>query len=268
MSHDVEPFPALHAWRTIPWRGAVTGILIFLLFTVFFGVQGVFNLARSEWYGAVSMLALSAGWGFDVLALFRAQVLRRMSRAPMRGVTLQGRRLQVRLDEKFVVLDLVSAVLVVTGMLMFAVGVPRRLMDFPFAGEGARLIYPAAALIVAIYYARETIARSRNFGESVRLSEAGISTWSLGREPIRWPASGVRPIETRGDRNIGTRVSIGPTENNRSVRVDNLSIGAPAMLWLLDFYARHPELREELSDGRSIARLRSGAVVEMADRYA
>lgn len=46
------------------------------------------------------------------------------------------------------------------------------------------------------------------------------------------------------------------------IRAEKLSIGSSATYWLIRFYHRHPELRDELSDERAVERLRSYAVVE------
>ncbi|WP_040791747.1 hypothetical protein [Nocardia paucivorans] len=46
------------------------------------------------------------------------------------------------------------------------------------------------------------------------------------------------------------------------IRAEKLSIGSSAAYWLIRFYHRHPELREELSDERALERLRVYGVVE------
>ena len=65
-------------------------------------------------------------------------------------------------------------------------------------------------------------------------------------------------VPMKGDRLGGAWLAVLPTYSERPAefRVDESGLGAPVTLRLLDFYRRHPGLRDELSDGRVLHRIR------------
>ncbi len=64
-----------------------------------------------------------------------------------------------------------------------------------------------------------------------------------------------------------TRVALGFGPAATRFEVDHLATGSPAAFWLLDFYARHPSLRDELGDVRVLRRLRDGSFIETPCRH-
>lgn len=70
----------------------------------------------------------------------------------------------------------------------------------------------------------------------------------------------------KGDRRGGAWMSVGSTFKTAEFRVDESGLGAPMTLALLDFYRRHPKLRDELTDVRVLRRIQDGSFsVEVAE---
>ncbi|WP_280508093.1 hypothetical protein [Nocardia flavorosea] len=158
-----------------------------------------------------------------------------------------------------------------TGALIF-VGYPSEDSVLPM-DDGQRLFFaPVAGICCLFMVAYSVLYLARRGSRRLVLSPAGIKVPKVisFESELKWSdlknveaehrtnATGVVRLQSRGRQ---------PAEvvTNR-VYAERLSVGAAATYWTIRFYHDHPELRDELSDERAVARLRSYGVVDQEQR--
>ncbi|GEE03598.1 hypothetical protein nbrc107696_40440 [Gordonia spumicola] len=135
-----------------------------------------------------------------------------------------------------------------------------------------RMLFPAVGTVTAIAIVRDVAFRLSVLDSgTVGLTPTRISVDKsfTSVQDIRWDdITSVTPDDGRGDRARRLKIIVTGSRAEPSLVIfpDDLTIGARATFWLVDFYWRHPEARSELSDDRVLARLRDGSLVERDGR--
>ncbi|WAC57595.1 hypothetical protein [Gordonia sp. SL306] len=239
-----------------------------LVLSAAFLVLACVGFANSEPLGGAVGLTAAAGLLAQAASNARTQVLRRQEAPDLAGTCVIGGATHVGQDIALRKRELVSAVLLAIASFAFTYGMWSGLMSLPVSGAGFTTVYPAAGLILGGLCLFELYGRGRRSRRDfLVLSPSAIAiTANDKRIEIAWESMNeLTLVDSKRSAQAGTRVQWSAAKP--SIRIDETCLGAPATLWLLDFYHRHPELRDELSDKRAVARLRNGALVEETARY-
>jgi hypothetical protein len=207
-----------------------------------------------------------AGLGFLVLAVTTlVQVNRTATRVRPDTSTVESVRIATHVHSGRVPLTTRLTTTATGGVMsaMLAFGLWTGIGDLP-ATPGQRLTltpsFALLALIAPVDLASVLIAERR---VPFMLTAEGITIHGgLRVRHLGWGS--LVAVEPGGRLSYEIRGSLILRRKHVSdVRIDvsRVGIGLPAMYWLLDFYIRHPELRDELGDGRCAQRIEDGSII-------
>lgn len=241
--------------------------------TLFIGGFGVFvlwqlpgSVSAQEWI----QVAFFAALGISLLAM--AAMPWSFRRRSLRGanIAVTDRGILIGQTSLLSIFSLASAGCMTLAALIFIRWVPSGALELPLT-EGQRVFFPFAAGAVAVYGAIDVIAAIRYapIGSLVLTSEEiSFKRTATGRITLSWTDVIDVTIPSGSARKVhGISVKCGPQGSGRGANLDARwpSIGPAATFWLVRFYHRHPELRDELADHRVIDRIDSGGLLDPDD---
>lgn len=262
----VPVFPTPRSWNGYA-RGEIGGWIIYSVASIALVALAVAALASGRPFAFLCVMIAAVGYALDNAVILRAVQLRRSSRISSTSVSRKP-GLSFSPDVWARWLEVCSTLALGVGMLLFGIGEWNGWVRLPIVGEGSKFLYPLVAFIIGIICIWSASRNAIRANRELRVTPGGIESPGF-RDPIPWSdVTQILPSPIRGDRRIGAWISTN-NDHPRSddVRLDQHAAGAPAAFWLIDFYWRHPELRDELGDGRAVDRLRTGTVVEGRERY-
>ncbi|GAA1480981.1 hypothetical protein GCM10009624_14210 [Gordonia sinesedis] len=211
-------------------------------------------------FGFFCGLLVASGFALDNVTLWQAARSRQLTIIDLASIR-RRKGIDLPLDAAKFWLDITVAALFSVGMLLVGIGQWMGWVRLPIV-DGTRSD-PLVAFVIGVVSAVSVLRYLRFATDHLRLSADGLDL-PRTRATVSWnDITEVAPVPVRGDRRIGAWISLNAGATRREhIRVDQYSIGASATFWLIDFFWRHPELREELNDGRALQRLRTGSVVE------
>lgn len=217
-------------------------------------------VVRGQMLVAVMAGLLACGFVAAVAAQWRSWVIAERE-VPVGGLRIADGELKAAIDPTLWTLHVACLVSAVVAMVLVVVLQARG--TFPQDSGGFVEAVLCGALFV--YQAKKLIRMGSR--DSLVVSVDGITARSLEGGPIRldWGAIAEAVPCERTANSVTVAVGWGPKAPR--IPVDELAIGAPAAYWLLDFYARHPSLRDELGDARVLRRLRDGSLIESPCRH-
>lgn len=269
MTSKAVEYPVPRTWLSsrAPRAGSFLATTVGLALA--FLVLAIFGFVHAELYGGAVALLGSAGFVAEAAALARTRALRRQGAPDLSGVCLIEGATRVGQDGALRNRELAAAVLFAFASFAFAYGMWTDLMKIPISSSGYDTVYPVAGLFLGLLCLYELYGRGRRSRRDfLVLTQKQIAIAANDRvAEISWESmSQPEVVPSAATRQAGTRVQL--SASTPSVRIDETCLGAPALLCLLDFYHRHPDLRVELSDGRTLTRLRDGSLIEEPTRYA
>lgn len=268
MTTRFADYPVPHAWMTSRSRRTASLMATTGLLALAFFVFSVLGWVHGEVYGGVVAGCAALGFVAEAAIFARTDALRRQRTPDLTRVRLADGATRVGQDRALRYRELASITLFAIASIGFTYGMWSDLMTLPVSGEGFRTVYPVAGLVLGGLCLFELNARWRRARRDfLVLSPDQISIIANNRvDEVTWESMDTMEVVTSvASRQAGTRVRYSTLKP--ALRVDETCLGAPAVLWLLDFYRRHPELRAELADARATLRLRKGSLVEEADRF-
>lgn len=248
------------AWRERS-RGSLGGIAVFgILAVATLGLAAVATL-HSMWWGVLSALLVSAGCACEMFSWVRSTWFSRWN-CDVSAIRIAVSRVEVGRGSLVIGLDISLGALAGPGIIVFGIGylngwisiyTPLPGWIYAATGVGLGTVLLGRSLFVGV--------RDQPF---MALSATGFE---LPHEKKRYSWEDVArctALPMKGDRRGGAWMSISPSYSGRPAefRVDESGLGAPMTLRLLDFYRRHPELRDELTDQRVLRRVRDGSLLE------
>lgn len=244
-----------------PWRhhsrGSVGGMAIYgVLSAAMAGFAVVAVLQHMVWGVAAAVLM---AWGFACEATsWMLSTRPRSWRSDPSAVRLVAHTLEIKRDARVVKLDILSSALTGTGALVFGVGFINGWISILTITPARGWYFAGVGLVLGPVFLRRALSMSLREKPFMRMTADGFEVvekrcWYDWRELSRCAA-----VPMKGDRRGGAWLAVLPTYSERPAefRVDESGLGAPVTLRLLDFYRRHPGLRDELSDGRVLHRIR------------
>ncbi|VFA89585.1 Uncharacterised protein [Gordonia paraffinivorans] len=240
----------------------VVGLGIVALFEVFFIGMAISGLLRDDWLRVFVGVGLAVGAVLLAIATGR-KLTNQIRTTPLLSDIRSGAG-ALDLDRSCGLLraelgawSVLSATLVVAGA-----GVLLGWGELPM-GHGQDLFLPVSFVALAVAGAASTIAGWATVRGMLQLPPQEIvyrgrwRGWSVPWSSVEAVATLDQPREDSGAHLMLRVVGQDP----RLVKADESDVGAYATYWLLDYYLRHPEHRDELADQRAVERLRSGGVI-------
>ncbi|MGV9672173.1 PH domain-containing protein [Gordonia sp. NPDC003504] len=271
-SAGVYPVPS--AWLGRSWRLSLFGYLLAGA-AVLLGWAAVHTLAGGHPLTAAAAASGSAGVALWAWSWRRTGRRQRSGRIAVAGVRTHRYALCLGVDPAALCCDIASALgMGAAGVLAF-VAVWRGDLDMSWMQDSPRHPTAYTFLAVGVVGAAEGLLVIRRGTSAVTVSPDGVDVGALAgrRRFLPWgEVVAVRAVPTSASRREGARMTTTADKDAtairaREIRLDPLHLGASGAFWLIDFYARHPELRDELGDTRATRRLRTGSVVEDAGRH-
>ncbi|QTI67767.1 hypothetical protein [Gordonia polyisoprenivorans] len=263
--------PAYHrcprAWQGARWRLWAGRVFWAVVCSIFVGASVMSALG-----GSVVVAVAAASGAAGVALLLLSEELRWMrtgaTRPDLRGVRIAGAALVIRADDRERAVDIALPAAFALGGAGAFYAVFSGELDLSFVQHSPRPVSPFTFLAVAVTGAVGLVWEMvrRRPDPLVLTPHALIVGKRLGpRGAIAWTdLERTEPMPTdvgRRRRGADAWLAIGADEEPR-LRCNVVRLGAPATFWLLDFYRRHPELRDELGDARVLRRLRDGSLVD------
>lgn len=216
-------------------------------------------------YGEISDVAMSVLFFFPVFfwsaSSWRAQQLAVKRGAGVGNVRIVDRSLAIPVDQPLWGLYVIAGISVILALGAIAIlqGCGYCSDDLELSGIG---IIGVIAVVVEIV--RGVRRGSRDV---LVLSAQGIVARSLDGKPVHIGWNEVTEIVPCRRARGSTKVAVGTEPSAVKFDVSHLATGSPTAFWLLDFYARHRSLRDELGDVRVLRRIRDGSLVESPRRH-
>ncbi|MFC4126032.1 hypothetical protein [Nocardia rhizosphaerae] len=264
-SDAVADYPKPAEWDFSRWTD--------WLATVFFGGMGIFvllqvpgSMSSHQWIRVAFFVSLGLG------TLAMGVLPWAYSRKSLSGARLSIDGRGVLIDETAILgrLTMVSTSCLSFGAVVFIVWMPSGSLGLPLTG-GQRVFFPIVAGVIAVYGLIE-LARAVAQAPIGRLvmtpEEVSFKQTSKGRITLAW--SDISEIALPTGKALkwhSVSVKCDHAGPGRGASLDARwpSIGCAATYWLVRFYQRHPELREELADRRVIDRIESGGLLDPDD---
>jgi hypothetical protein len=256
-------FPKPIVWQPPSKYLAALRYVVFGSFGVVMLVAGVVDCVHGDLLRALFLGAIGAWFVTMVLGVVLARTV--YDSDDLRYAVLDSRAHALRVNYATGVEVMVAATLVagVLGGTLFLIGVWSDWFELPLSSREERhLGIPFVALtVVSLVQLALGVHRGRMGG--IELSPTGVRQLaSFGHADHAWEsiaAITATDPTSRKRGNAGTMFLRPHNSGERPARLDTggLSIGSGAAYWLVKFYFEHPELREELADGRAEARLRA-----------
>lgn len=246
-------------WRTILSAGFVIPVILGV--GVWLTVGGLF---KGDYYRCA--LGVCAMISFSALGVQLFEVSRRCTvpTPDMGSVSVDGRGVAIRVYRPMVISGSLAMGFMGLGSIMLGLGLRTGWGQLaPTAGQvlifSIVLLPFGFALLVIVL-----TAMIRSMGEAVLITSRAIRVMGVFSSfEIDWASVDRVVIPHRaGSSRRGYIEVVRKHVGSRMVRADRLGLGLPAMFWLLDFYSRNPELREELADQRVLGRLRDGSLID------
>lgn len=268
MTTRIADYPVPYAWMTSRSPRATRLMARTGLLALAFFVFAVLGWTHGEVYGCAVAGCAALGFVAEAAIFARTDALRRQRTPDLTRVRLASGATRVGQDRALRYRELASITLFAIASIGFTYGMWADLMTLPVSGEGFRTVYPVAGLVLGGLCLFEMNARWRRARRDfLVLSPDKISIIANNRlDEVTWESMDTTEVtSSAASRQAGTRVRY--STRTPAIRVDETCLGAPAVLWLMDFYRRHPELRAELAGARATLRLREGSLVEEAERF-
>ncbi|WP_422744655.1 hypothetical protein ACN27E_21870 [Mycobacterium sp. WMMD1722] len=223
-----------------------------------FGPFGIFCLAWTFVFASrTQLLSAVVALGFAVFTLGLVAMLLIVATGNVAPrISADGDGVTVRPDRKVDGLLIASTVGAFIAMAVYAVFAPLHMLDIEVAGKNQRyfVIVCAAAVVVGLVSLRQIIRRR---GTSyLRLDAAGLETGNtMTSVQRRWEDVTDMADRPRNGRQPGGAIYILTDDgHSREIPSSWYTPGGQALLDVVRFYWRHPEARDELSDGRAVRR--------------
>ena len=178
------------------------------------------------------------------------------------GARLVHGRLEIAVDPRSHALNNAGMLLASLALLATSLALKQGHFESLFPDAMTRDIRAAISLLLGVSGAVVTIRSALNRAPALVISGVGCQVPKSNIDLPWADIERVRPSPLRGDNREGWWVSLVPDRRSDEIRVDDTCLGPLPTFWLMDFYHRHPELRDELSDARVLRRLRDGSLVE------
>lgn len=179
-------------------------------------------------------------------------------RSDLSAVRLVAHTLEIKRDARVVKLDILSSTLTGAGCLIFGVGFFNGWISIYTVMSGRGWYAAGVGLVLGPVFLRRALSMSLREKPFMRITADGFEVVDK-RCWYDWGAiSRCEAIPMKGDRRGGAWLAVLPTYSERPAefRVDESGLGASVTMRFLDFYRRHPGLREELTDRRALHRVR------------
>lgn len=253
MSVVVQPPPN---WNE---RRVFTFVAVFCATTVVVlcAAWSVLALSRKDWLTATFTTACGLGVGLIVVGAVRTRLLRRVT--PRGYVSSEGTTL---LSDRFNSLTawFGFAAIFVAGAI-FVVYVPQRKIDIALT-DGQRIFFPIGVGLILILLGYQHLRR-RRYGPahlSIQPDGAWLET-EFGRQWVAWTdVSQIVDRTPNGKSSSGHPIVVHRSGESPFVfeYADGYTPGGAALYWMLRHYWLNPGARDELTDGRALARFIDG----------
>jgi len=150
-----------------------------------------------------------------------------------------------------------STVAVFLGMLLYAICAPQGMLVIPVpSGNQRQYVYACIAGVLVGLPSMWQIIKQRGMSR-LRMTTEGIEVGgAVSTKRLTWDElSDVADRPRNGRHSTGTTYIVTADGHTRTLPSDWYTPGGRAFRELVRFYWRHPEAREELTDGRAVRRL-------------
>ncbi|MFC6012508.1 hypothetical protein [Nocardia lasii] len=270
MSAEKEfSYPAPGEWETARWweypfLAFIAGFGVFLL------LQAVGSTEQSEWSKAIFFISL--GLTSVLMCVHLLLLIRQSHNKPpvLSRVSVTDGRLSIKSARPIELTNIAMLLCGTVAASVFIVTVPSGEMDLPLT-DGQRTFFPffaGAALVYGVIDLLRSVTQAPIGRLIITPTEISFKRTFAGRTTLNF--SDITDVTVpAGGRSKVSSVSVkcGPEGSGQGAGLDPRwpSVGAAATFWLVRFYHRHPELRDELADHRVIDRIESGGLLDPED---